>query len=388
MPRSLLLSLLALVVVTTNALLVGCGQEVDQTDDFERQVADYIKKFPYQDTYDYAVKFTQGAPSKLNTLTGGPPEPALAKAGEDIVVRMNNDTFYTGGFVVLENGPVVLRSNAPSQDRFYSFQLMDDRNVNYRNVIRPSGSYTFYFGEKPQQVEGEAIEVPSNLSVVIIRVEVKDKNDPEDVAAATAVYKGITMEGPGIDEFPTLDLLSGFDPKVAEEANRRMDKTFATIPFAETILRPGQELGRDVSYLNHSAGTKGGWGGPVPSHSAYETMFADGEGETLDGTKGAYTITTSAPPVDAFWSITVYDTARGGHLHPNEHDRYHINNTGAVKNEDGTYTFTFKTKCGEGDANCVEVPAGPFDLIARYYLPKEEIISGAWTMARPKLQGK
>ena len=29
---------------------------------------------------------------------------------------------------------------------------------------------------------------------------------------------------------------------------------------------------------------------------------------------------------------------------------------------------------------CLEVPAGPFDIAARYYLPKPEIMSGEWTM--------
>ena len=84
--------------------------------------------------------------------------------------------------------------------------------------------------------------------------------------------------------------------------------------------------------------------------------------------------------MDAFWSITVYDTDRGGFLHPNKDDRYHINDTTAVKNEDGTVTFLFKQSCEEGDINCLEVPAGRFDLATRYYLPDESIQSGDWTL--------
>jgi len=34
------------------------------------------------------------------------------------------------------------------------------------------------------------------------------------------------------------------------------------------------------------------------------------------------------------WSVTVYDTTTG-RFHPNDDDCYHINNTTAVKNEDG-----------------------------------------------------
>ena len=67
-------------------------------------------------------------------------------------------------------------------------------------------------------------------------------------------------------------------------------------------------------------------------------------------------------------------------------NRYHINNTSAVANKDGTFTFTFQSKCGPADKNCLEVPAGPFDLALRYYLPKQPIRSGEWRMPRPELE--
>jgi len=96
--------------------------------------------------------------------------------------------------------------------------------------------------------------------------------------------------------------------------------------------------------------------------------------------RGSYTVTTEEPPVDAFWSLTVYDTERGGYFHPNACDRYHINNTTAARNDDGTVTFTFKTSCGEADLNCLEVPAGRFDITARYYMPRDPIINGSWKL--------
>jgi hypothetical protein len=355
------------------------------SDSFENQVAEYIQKFPFQDTFNYAMLYTGGDPAKLNAWVMGS-EPTLVKAGEDVVVRQNNDTYYTGAFLDLESGPVVLGSSAPAEDRFSSFQLMDDRNANYRNVIRPQGEYTLYFGEKPEQIRGEAIEVPSSLSVVIVRVEVKDKDSPEDVAAAKSVFNGITIKGEQPSEFPSLDLLSNYSADVADEANRRMDEAMATISFTDTIVGPGQEPGRDVPVLNHSAGTKAGWGGPHPSHSAYEIILFDKNGDEMTGNNGTYTVMTEEPPVDAFWSITVYDTGRGGFLHPNDDDRYHINNTAAVRNDDGTITFTFKQDCESSDLNCLEVPAGRFDVTSRYYLPHEEIITGEWTLPKIELQ--
>lgn len=258
-------------------ILGGCSeseQEPPATDGFEEQIAEYIQRFPYQDTYKYMMTYTGGDASKLNTWVIGS-EPALVKAGEDQVVRMNNDTFYKMAFFDLGKGPAVLASSAPSEDRFNSFQLMDDRNANYRNVIHPSGRYTLYYGEEPAELEGEAIEVPSRISLVIVRVEVRDLNDTDDVAAAERVFNGITVDGPTVDRIVDVDLLSEFDESVSTESVRRLDEAMRNVPFTQTIVGPGQEPGRDVPYLNHSAGTKGGWGGPHPSHSAYEAFFVD-----------------------------------------------------------------------------------------------------------------
>jgi hypothetical protein len=363
----------ALVITTCGIMITACspGNSASK-DDFEKQVEDYIQKFPYQNTYDYAMQFTGGDAGKLNKW--GQASRDLLKAGEDKIVRSNNDTLYKTAFVYLGDGPVVLR--------FSSFQLQDDRNANYRNIIGPDGSYTLYHGEKPETITGEAVEVPSLLSAVVTRIEVKDRNDAADMAGAQAVFDGITIEGPTISEMPVVDLLSGFDEQVAQEAHRRMDELAGSVPFSKMIVGPGQEPGKDVPYLYHSAGTKEGWGGPATSHSAYEAMFTDESGETLEGSKGEYLLVTEAPQVNAFWSITVYDSTTG-RLHPNDDDRYHINNTTAVKKEDGTLTFRFKVKCEDGDQNCLEVPAGPFDVVARYYLPEPEIMSGKWKMPHP-----
>ena len=352
--------------------------------DIEAQVQEYLRLFPYQETYRYAMLQTGGDPARLNTWATASRN--LLKAGEDAVVRSNNDTLYKMAWIYLGDGPVVLRSASPSDDRFTSFQLQDDRNANYRNIVQPEGAYTLYYGEKPANVVGEAVEVPSLLSAVITRIEVKDKNDPTDMAAALAVFDGLTIEGPAISQFPVVDVLSAFDEQVVREADKRMQETKKTVPYIQMIAGPGQVPGKDVSYLNFATGTKEGWGGPATSHSAYESMYNDESGETLDGSKGEYVLVTEAPQVNAFWSVTVYDSTTG-RFHPNDDDRYHINNTTAAKNQDGTYTFRFKVKCEEGDVNCLEIPAGPFDVATRYYLPGPEIMTGEWTMPRPSRVG-
>ena len=376
---SLIVAMLLSVAATASA-----DDTVVAEDEFEESVAEYIRRFPYQDTYEYAMKYTRGEPSMFNTWALGA-EPTLVKAGEDKVVRMNNDTYYKMAFFLLDQGPVTLASANPSEERFVSFQLMDDHNVNFRNVIQPDGEYTLYRGKKLDSIRGEAVEAPSSLALVIVRVEVKDQGEAKDVADAKNVFSGITISGPTIETVPKMDLLGAFDEKVEAEALKRIDEAFETTDFSKLVAGLG-DVPERTSYLQLAAGTKGGWGGPVTSHSAYETIFFDGRGEKLTGSDGTYTITTEEPPVDAFWSITIYDTGRGGFLHPNDQDRYHINNTSAVRNDDGTVTFIFKQSCKASDLNCLEVPAGRFDYVARYYLPREPIRSGKWRMPKAVLQ--
>ena len=158
-----------------------------------------------------------------------------------------------------------------------------------------------------------------------------------------------------------------------------------TVPFRKMVAGPG-DVPEKVSYLLLATSAKNGWGGPVTSHSAYESFFSDNNGDPLQGADGPYALTTEEPPADAFWSLTVYDTSTG-RFFANRDDRYHINNTMAQKNNDGMVTFLFKTECGETDVNCLYVPDGEFDIAARYYLPDEAIQSGEWTMQKPEKVG-
>jgi len=56
------------------------------------------------------MKFTGGDAKQLNKIFAGS-KPVLEKAGSDKVVRMNNDTYYTGGVVYLTEGPVKISAS-------------------------------------------------------------------------------------------------------------------------------------------------------------------------------------------------------------------------------------------------------------------------------------
>lgn len=94
----------ALVIATCGIMITASSPEKSfAQDDFERQVADYIQKFPYQETFDYVMRLTGGDAGKLNTWVMASRD--LLKAGEDKIVRCNNDTLYKTAFVYLGDGP-------------------------------------------------------------------------------------------------------------------------------------------------------------------------------------------------------------------------------------------------------------------------------------------
>ena len=68
-------------VLWTAIILGGCSeseQEPPATDGFEEQIAEYIQRFPYQDTYKYMMAYTGGDASKLNTWVIGSEQNGLA----------------------------------------------------------------------------------------------------------------------------------------------------------------------------------------------------------------------------------------------------------------------------------------------------------------------
>lgn len=140
-------------------------------------------------------------------------------------------------------------------------------------------------------------------------------------------------------------------------------------------------------YLKRAVGAQLGWGGNDRIEAFYPMLRADADGEALDGSKHAYTLTwESDPPAHAFWSVTMYDRSydgSAGYLVKNPIDRYLINSTteGLVRGEDGSLTMYIQHERPESDAaaaNWLPAPDEPFYLTLRIYHPKEAALDGSW----------
>jgi hypothetical protein len=140
-----------------------------------------------------------------------------------------------------------------------------------------------------------------------------------------------------------------------------------------------------------AAAAKLGIYGNSEAEAVYPFTRHDGNAIVLDGNKHTYQMTFPAgrlPPVNAFWSITMYD-GRSQLLIDNPINRYLINSPmlpGLKKNPDGSLTvYVQKDSPGrDRESNWLPAPNGPMFVVMRLYWPKTEppsvypLGTGAW----------
>jgi hypothetical protein len=134
-------------------------------------------------------------------------------------------------------------------------------------------------------------------------------------------------------------------------------------------------------YLKRAILSQQGLGANVVEDAIYPLNLADESGKPLDGVN-KYTITFekgAAPPVNAFWSITLYD--QEGFQVGNVLNRFAVSSWMPFKyNGDGSLDLYLQSESPGKDmeANWLPAPKGPFNLTMRLYAPKSEALTGKW----------
>jgi hypothetical protein len=88
----------------------------------------------------------------------------------------------------------------------------------------------------------------------------------------------------------------------------------------------------------------------------------------------------STPPVNALWSVTLYDSQ--GRLVPNPINRYEISpHVGNLTfNPDGSLDIYIQNASpgGNKESNWLPAPSGAFEFVLRQYWPQESALNGSW----------
>jgi hypothetical protein len=138
-------------------------------------------------------------------------------------------------------------------------------------------------------------------------------------------------------------------------------------------------------YLVRSAIAFRSLAGNAPEEAIYFNADKDVSGQPLDGAY-AYTVRFAEgelPPVDAFWSLTMYD-GKTFFMVENEKKRYAIGSQtpGLQFAPDGSLTLYIQHESPgpQREANWLPAPAGAFDVHLRTYVPQQPLLNGSYKL--------
>ncbi|KAF1690146.1 DUF1214 domain-containing protein [Pseudoxanthomonas koreensis] len=266
------------------------------------------------------------------------------------IIRLNRDTIYSAAIFDLDAGPVTV-TLPDAGSRFMSMLLINQDHFNPAVIYEPG----------PHTLTRE--DVGTRYVMVGIRT-LANPDDPEDLKLAQALQDAITVEqpgGPGTFEIPD------WDPASQKRVRDALLALSGTIPDLRYAAGPDAA---SVDPVRRIAAAASGWGLNPDKDAVYLNVFP----ERNDG-KTPYRLVVGDVPVDAFWSVAVYNAE--GFYQPNDLNAYSINSVTGQKGEDGSITLQFGD-CTAQTPNCLPITEG-WNYMVRLYRPRQEILDGSWS---------
>ncbi|MGO4810743.1 DUF1254 domain-containing protein [Cupriavidus sp. 2MCAB6] len=276
-----------------------------------------------------------------------------ASIDHQTVIRLNRDTLYSSGVFDLDAGPVTITLPDPGK-RFMSMQVINEDHY-VPNVFYGAGTHTL-----------TRENVGTRYVVTAIRTLV-DPSSPNDIKQVHALQDAIkvSQKAPGKLETPN------WDPVSQKKVRDALLVLSSTMPDFKKAFGTKEE----VDPVRRLIGTAAAWGGNPDKDATYLNITpARNDGGTV------YQLNVKDVPVDAFWSVSVYNAE--GYFQKNPASAYTINNLTAKKGSDGSIPIQFGG-CDTQVPNCVPIVAG-WNYTVRLYRPRAEILSGAWTFPEPR----
>ena len=272
-----------------------------------------------------------------------------ASVDHQTVIRMNRDTLYSFAVVDLTAGATV---TVPEHgDRYVSVMIVnEDHYVN--EVIHDAGSYDLTMDRHDTPYVAVAARV------------LVDPNDPDDVERVAAVQDRFGLTAGSAQPFAMPDY---------DQASFDHTRT-ALLTLAGGLSATDRMFGTeaDVDPARHLLGTAAGWGG-LPTTEA--TYIGTNPGLPV----GQYELRVPDDvPVDAFWSISVYNA--DGYFEPNPVGVYSVNSITGARDPDGSITVRFGDH-GTDSPNQIPLTEG-WNYLVRLYRPRPEILDGTWSFPR------
>ena len=272
------------------------------------------------------------------------------------VIRMNRDTLYSSALFDLDAGPVTI-TLPDAGDRFMSMQVISEDHY-VSEVVHGAGSYTL-----------DKEKVGTRYALAAIRTLV-DPASTKDIADVHALQDAIKVEQAAAGSFEVPNWDQGSQKKVRD----------ALLVLASTMPDFKKAFGtrQEVDPVRHLVGTAAAWGGNPDKDAIYLNITpANNDGTTV------YKLDVKDVPVDAFWSVSLYNA--DGYYEKNPYEAYSVNNITATKGADGAVAIQFGG-CDGKIPNCLPIMKG-WNYTVRLYRPRAEILDGKWSFPEPKPAG-
>lgn len=261
------------------------------------------------------------------------------------VIRMNRDTLYSLGVVDLREPATVTLPDAG--ERYLSLMVVN-RDHYVTLVAHDAGD-----------VELRPEDHGTDYVCCIVRTLV-DPADPDDVAAVNALQDQLALSAGSEVAFEMPD----YDTASLDATRAPLLQLAGGVGGFDRTFGPADR----VDPVRHLLGTAAGWGGLPETEAFY--LNVDPQLPV-----GEYDVHVADVPVDAFWSISMYN--HEGYFEANELGAYNMNSLTADRNDDGTVTVRFGTDPSRG-ANYLPITDG-WNYIVRLYRPHAEVLDGSWT---------
>lgn len=268
-----------------------------------------------------------------------------------VTVRGNRDTLYSVGVFDLTS-PLTI--------------TLPETEGRYQSLMVVNQDHSLDAAYSPNVITLTEENVGTRYVMLTVRTFM-DPNDAADVAEAHRLQDAVKVEQA---DTGALDL-PNWDQEELEQTRNAINVVGSTVTDTSKMFGRKEDL--DPVYWMLGAAL--GWGG-LPAEAATYLNFVpeQNDGET------AYKLTVKDVPVDAFWSVTLYDAQ--GWMPVNEFNAYSFNSVTAEKAEDGSATIHFG---GDPDRpNFLPIVPG-WNYIVRLYQPKEQILDGSWSFPAPQM---
>ena len=217
----------------------------------------------------------------------------------------------------------------------------------------------------PKKITLTMEDIGSRYVMLAIRI-FADPNDPADIKICHDLQDAVIVEQAEMGKLE----LPNWDKQGVETLREAINVLTATMGSTSGWFGEKDKL----DPIHHLLGTAFGWGGQ-PSEDAIYVNFPL---EKNDG-KTAYTLTVKDVPVDAFWSVIVYNSESW--IPKNTRGIYSYNDITAKKAADGSITIHFG---GDPNADNYLPIMESWNYIVRLYQPRKEILDGTWTFPKPQ----